>query len=278
MNFGHADSDRKVFPMPDVLTTRDEAQRRMFVALADSAPLSRRRPRTLLVLAVFAVSGVLAGAATTAAVALTAESRVGSNVTFLPPSSAQLAATVPGDTQLFGDPFIIERAVGPTTLLVGVAPAGATELFIAFRCLGTGVEVISIDGVAISRNYCTGSGGGSGGGETVAGAGPHSVSVSGSGSYMLWASWSAPAVPPAPSAEQSAAMADGSVTEAEYRAGFERYANCMSTAGYPVDVIDTTQTVIYYVNSDVSMQSGVEGRCYASEFGLLDSAWQIASH
>jgi hypothetical protein len=263
--------------MPDVLSTRDEAQRRMFVALADSAPLSRRRPRTLLVLAVFAVSGVLAGAATSAAVALTAESRVGSNVTFLPPSTAQLAAMVRGDTELFGDPFIIEHAVGPTTFDVGVAPEGATELFIAFRCLTAGVEVISVDGAAISTNYCDGNGGGSGGGEAVSGPGPHSLSISGSGSYMLWASWSAPAVPPAPSAEQSAAMADGAVTDAEYRAGFERYARCMTDGGYPVDVIDTTQTVIYYVNSDASVESGVEGRCYAAEFGLLDPAWQIAN-
>lgn len=249
----------------------------MFVALADSAPLPLRRPRTPVALAVFAVSGVLAGVATTAAVALTAESRASSNVTFLPPSTAQLAATVPGDTQLFGDPFIIERAVGPRTLDVGVEPEGATELFVAFRCLGPGVEVIRIDGVQIGTSYCDASGGGSGDGALVTGPGPHILSVSGSGSYMVWASWSAPAVPPAPSAEQSAAMADGNVTEAEYRAGFDRYAQCMTDGGHPVDVIDTTQTVILYVNSGASVQSGVEGRCYAQEFALLDPAWQVAN-
>lgn len=263
--------------MPDVMTTRDEAQRRMFIALADSAPLSRRRPRALVALAVFAVSGMLAGAATSAAVALTAESRLGSSVTHVPPSPAQLAATVPGDTELFGDPFFIEHAVGPTTLDVGVAPEGATELFVAFRCLGTGVEVVKIDGEVIGTNYCDGTGGGSGSGETVIEPGPHSVSVAGTGSYMLWASWSAPAVPPAPSAEQSAALVDGTVTEAEYRAGFERYAKCMSDEGYPVDVIDTTQKVIRYVNSGASVDSGVEGRCYASEFAQLDSGWQSAN-
>lgn len=263
--------------MPDVMTTRDEAQRRMFVALADSAPLNRRAPRTLVALAAFAVSGVLAGAATSAAVALTAESRAGSHVTHVPPSPAQLAATVPGDTRLFGDPFFIERAVGPTTLDVGVAPEGATELFVAFRCLGAGVEIISVDGDVVGTSYCDGTGGGSAGGETVTGPGPHSLSVSGSGSYMLWASWSAPALPPGPSSEQSAAMADGTVTEAEYRAGFERYARCMTDSGHPVDVIDTTQKVVRYVNSNASVQSGVEGQCYASEFALLDSGWQSAN-
>ena len=263
--------------MPDVLTTRDEAQRRMFVALADTAPMTRRRPQVLGGLAVFAVSGLLAGAATSAAVALTAESRAGSSVTHVPPSIAQLAATVPGDTELFGEPFIIEHAVGLTSVDVGVAPDGATELFVAFRCLGPGVEVIKIDGEQIGTNYCDATGGGSGGGEAVSGPGPHTMSVSGSGSYRVWAAWSAPAVPPAPSAEQSAAMADGIVTKAEYRAGFDRYAECMTAGGHPVDVIDTTQTVIRYVNSGASVESGVEGRCYALEFALLDPAWQGAN-
>jgi hypothetical protein len=263
--------------MPESMTTRDAAQRRMLVALADAAPLLRRRPRAATALAVFAISGILAGAATSAAVALTAESRAGDNVTHVPPSAAQLAATVPGDTQLFGDPFFVERAMGPTTLDVGVAPEGATELFVAFRCLGAGVEVIRIDGGEIGTSYCEASQGGFGGGEPVSGPGPHSVSVAGSGSYMLWVSWSAPVVPPEPSAEQSAAMADGTATEAEYRAGFERYAECMADGGHPVDEIDLTQPVIRYVTSGASVQSGVEGRCYAAEFGMLDSAWQSAN-
>jgi hypothetical protein len=181
---------------------------------------------------------------------------------------------VPGDTQLFGEPFIIERAAGPTAIDLGVPPAGATELFVAFRCLGTGVQVTSLDGAVMGSTYCDGPGGGSNGGEPVTGPGPHRLSVSGSGGYMLWASWSAPAVPPTPSAEQSSAMADGAVTESEYRAGFERYAECMAEGGHPVDVIDTTQPVVRYINTSASVQSGVEGRCYASEFTLLDSAWQ----
>lgn len=263
--------------MPESMTTRDAAQRRMLVALADAAPLPRRRPRAATALAVFAISGILAGAATSAAVALTAESRAGDSVTHVPPSAAQLAATVPGDTQLFGDPFFVERAVGARTLDVGVAPEGATELFVAFRCLGAGVEVIKIDGGEIGTSYCEASHGGFGGGEAVSGPGPHSVSVAGTGSYTLWVSWSAPVVPPEPSAEQSAAMADGSVTDAEYRAGFERYAECMADGDHPVDVIDLTQPVIRYVTSGASVQSGVEGRCYAAEFGMLDSAWQSAN-
>jgi hypothetical protein len=249
----------------------------MFVALAEAAPLPRPRLRAGVALTIFAVSGVLAGAATSAAVALTAESRAGSSVTHVPPSTAQLAATVPGDTQLFGEPFIIENAMGPTTVDVGVAPEGASELFVAFRCLGPGVEVIKIDGDEIGTSFCDATGGGFGSGQPVTGPGPHTLSVSGSGGYRVWASWAAPAVPPSASAEQMAAMADGNVTEVEYRAGFDRYAQCMSDAGHPVDLIDSTETIIRYVNSAASVQSGVEARCYALEFALLDPAWQSAN-
>jgi hypothetical protein len=260
--------------MPDATVARDEAQRRMFVALADSAALTKRRRPALFALAVFAVSGVLAGAATTAAVALTAESRAGTSITHIPPSAAQVAATVPGDTTLFGEPYVVESAVGAVSVNVGNAPEGATELFVAFRCLGSGVETLSLDGSVIGTHYCDDTGGGSATGVKVAGAGPHTVSVSGSGAYMLWASWSSPAVHPSPSHEQSAAVADGKVTEDEYRAGFDRYRECMSASGFAVDVVDADETAIRYVSSDASVQSGVEGRCYAAEFALVDVAWQ----
>ena len=261
--------------MPESTNARDEAQRRMFVALAESAPATRRRPGAISALAIFALSGVLAGAATSAAVALTAESR--SAVSYQPPSPEQLAASAPGDTQLFGAPFFIESAVGPMSLDVGLAPEGASELFVAFRCLGPGVQVVKIDGAETGTTYCDGPGGGSSTGESVAGPGPHTLSVSGPGEYMIWASWSAPAVPPEPSREQADAVADGNVTEAEYRAGFERYARCMDERGHPLDGVDASQTPIRYVNSAASVQSGVEGACYAAEFALIDSGWQSAN-
>jgi hypothetical protein len=262
--------------MPESVKTRDAAQRRLLVSLADSAPLSPRRPRAFAAVAVFALSGVLAGAATTAAVALTAEARMGPAVTYVAPSSEQIAATVPGDTRLLGEPFIVERAIGSTSLDVGGAPEGATELYIAFRCLGPGAATVSLDGTALATSSCEGAGGGFGGGESVDGSGPHTVSVSGSGSYLLWASWSAPAVLPEPSPEQNAALEDGTVTHTEYRAGFDRYARCLADAGHPVDVLGEEEGVIRYANSEASVHSGAEGRCYAREFALIDPAWQGA--
>lgn len=261
--------------MPESTTTRDEAQRRMFVALAESAPLSRRRFSLRSALAVFVLSGVLAGAATSAAIAITAQAR--SNVVYEPPSPAQLAATVPGDTRLFGEPFFVESAIGPISVDVGVAPQGATELFLVFRCLGPGVQIIMVDGIETETEHCEGVGGGSSNSVAVGGSGAHTFSVSGDGKYMVWASWSAPEVPPVPSREQLDAVADGTVSEAEYRAGFARYSRCMDEGGHPLDGVNTTQLPIRYVNSGASVQSGVEGRCYAAEFNLIDSGWQSAN-
>ena len=260
--------------MPESTTTRDEAQRRMFVALAESVPLTRRRFSARSALAAFVLSGLLAGAATSAAVAL-AESR--SNVTYQPPSPAQLAATVPGDTRLFGAPFVVENAVGALSLDLGIAPQGATELFVAFRCLGVGSHVLTLDGIETGSTRCDGTGGGSSNSVAVGGSGAHTFSVSGDGKYMVWASWSAPEVPPAPSREQLDAVADGTVSEAEYRAGFARYSRCMDEGGHPLDGVNTTQLPIRYLNSGASVQSGVEGRCYAAEFNLIDSGWQSAN-
>lgn len=129
----------------------------------------------------------------------------------------------------------------------------------------------------LRTTYCDTAGGGSDGGEAVTGTGSHTLSVAGTGAYRVWASWSAPVMPPSPSAEQTAAMADAIVTEAEYRAGFDRYAQCMTDAGYPVDVIDATAPIIRYVNSGAAVHSGVEGHCYALELALLDATWQAAN-
>ena len=43
--------------MPSELSPRDAELRRMLVAAADAAPLQRRRPRALVLLTVFAISG-----------------------------------------------------------------------------------------------------------------------------------------------------------------------------------------------------------------------------
>ena len=253
-------------------TTRDQMQRRMLVALADSAPLNRRRPRALAALAVFAISGALAGTAVSAAAAVMTAAPA--DVSYQEPTTDMLSALVPGDTQLVGEPFSVKAGAGPSSLDVGPIPEGATELFIAFGCLDVGTFTTAIDSVVTSTYSCTGPSVSSGGGRIVTGPGPHTIRVTGEGQYLLWASWSAPAVLPPASAEQSAAMSDGTVTEAEYREGFARYQQCMTDAGYPLDVADSPGPLISYSNSGASVDSGSEGFCYAAEFESIDIAWQ----
>ena len=253
-------------------TTRDQMQRRMLVALADSAPLTRRRPKLLAMLAVFAISGALTGAAVSAAAAVMTAERA--TISRQAPSTSMLAALVPGDTQLVGEPFGIEDGAGASTLNVGVMPDGATELFVSFGCLDAGTYTTSIDGAVTGVYSCDGPSLNSGGGRAVTGDAPHAIKVAGEGRYVLWASWSARAVQPPASAEQTAALVDGTVTEAEYHEGFKRYQQCMTDAGYPVDVADATGPVISYSTSGAAVDSGSEGACYAAEFRLLDTAWQ----
>jgi hypothetical protein len=258
-------------------TARDQAQRRMLVALADSAPMARRRPRALVALAVFALAGALTGAAVSATAAVLTAGR--GSISQQEPTIGMLAALVPGDTRLLGEPFTVEEGDGPTTIDVGQAPDGATELFVSFGCLGGGVHATSIDGAVTSTYLCTepGIGSGSGGGHPVSGSGPHAIEVTGEGRYLLWASWSAPPAPVEASAEQSAALADGVVTEAEYREGFARYQRCMTEAGYLVSVSDAPGPLISYTSSDAAVDSGVEGACYAAEFDSVDLAWQSSN-
>ena len=75
---------------------------------------------------------------------------------------------------------------------------------------------------------------------------------------------------------QSDAMADGIVTADEYEAGYQRYAACMSNAGYEVHEAERENDVItYFVTSD-AVDSGADGECYNAEFLFVDQTWQVA--
>lgn len=51
----------------------------------------------------------------------------------------------------------------------------------------------------------------------------------------------------------------------------------MTDAGQPLGSVNESDTIITYVNTSEAVQSGVEGRCYAAEFGGLDAGWQGAN-
>ncbi len=79
-----------------------------------------------------------------------------------------------------------------------------------------------------------------------------------------------------PSAAQAAAMADGLVDRAEYRAGFERFRACMAESGYTVDVLDDSGTIIDARCLSEATDDGTDARCYDTEFRDVDESWQVA--
>jgi hypothetical protein len=95
-----------------------------------------------------------------------------------------------------------------------------------------------------------------------------------SGVYSVWVAWVTRPETPQASAEQAAALADGIVDEAEYRAGLARYVACMADAGFTVDVLDTDEPIARYVISHEAVQDGADERCYVSEFRDIDMLWQ----
>ncbi len=247
----------------------------MLVATASAAPTrSRRRWSVAGPIVAFALAGALTGAVSAAALSTPAQ-EPDVNV------EAMTSALVYDDTQLFGAPALLSGQ-GNTTVQLGAKPEGATELVVAFQCEDPGRFDFLLDGVIVGTSICDEESTSSAGGGsffTVGDGDTHTFAVvtDEQSRYVLWASWAARAVPPAASQAQAEAMADGQVTDAEYRAAFARYSECMTKAGYPLLGVNDAGTVITYSNSNEAVTSGVEGRCYALEFGQIDAAWQIAN-
>jgi hypothetical protein len=78
------------------------------------------------------------------------------------------------------------------------------------------------------------------------------------------------------STEQREALADGDVTFSEYEAGLFRFADCLSSLGYPVTAIELKSDIqlYYYEVLEAAVESGAEQACYGREFEALDMAWQ----
>jgi hypothetical protein len=256
---------------------RDTELRRMLVATASAAPVRPRRRWSIAApIAAFALAGALTGAAS--ATALNALNAPEDH----PPVTVDnmVAEFIHDDTQLFGEPVVIDGQ-GDTVVPLGALPESAVELAVAFRCADPGSFDVLVDGKAAMTITCdeapTASGGG-GSYFTVDDAPTHTLTVSaGDGKrFMVWASWATRAVPPVSSPQQAEAMSDGGVSAAEYHAQFDRYAECMTAAGYPLDGVNKSGTVIMYSNSGAAVSSGAEGSCYAQEFHQIDMTWQGA--
>ena len=180
---------------------------------------------------------------------------------------------------MLGTPFVLSGQ-GTTTIQLGEAPEGAKQIAVAFHCDDTGTFRVLVDGELQGESRCSEedtaytNGGGY---HSITGDGDHTLTITTARSnrFVIWTSWANRATAPEPSAAQNAALSDGVVTETEYRDGFARYDGCMINAGSPLVGVNRSGTIIKYSNAGDSVTSGVEGRCYALEFGLVDGDWQI---
>lgn len=257
---------------------RDTELRRMLVATASAAPVRPRRRWSITVpISAFALAGALTGAVS--ATALNATNAPKDD----PPVSMDnsIAMFVHDDTQLLGEPVQVSGQ-GTTIIPLGAKPVGATELAVILRCQGPGTFNVLIDGQTKATVVCDEDSSNSAGGAsyfTMEGRPTHSVTVDAGGGerYAVSTSWVARAVPPAPSLEQTEALRDGEVNEAEYHAQFDRYSECMTAAGYPLGSINKSGTVITASIEGVAVTSGAEGRCYTEHLADVDRAWQAAN-
>jgi hypothetical protein len=260
--------------MRDTTTTRDTELRRMLVATAQAAPSRRSSRRAFAgLLTAFIAAGALTGGAVSAA-ALTTHPR---------PSTVNVEemgrASVSDTTRLLGTPVVL-AGEGTTTAILGTAPFDASVLVIAFNCVDAGHYTVLVDGKNATPVTCDDESTGTAGGTRLlpldaTSATPHQLTVETDSErrFVVWASWASPTTLQ-PSASQVAALADGEVTEAEYREGFARYEVCMSDAGFPLNSADVSGQIITYTNPADAITSGAEERCYVTEFGALDARWQ----
>jgi hypothetical protein len=256
-------------------TTRDMELRHMLVATASAAPVRpRRRWSVAASIAAFALAGALTGTVSATALNATNAPEDGQPIGL----DNAIAMSVHDDTQLFGEPVEVSGQ-GNTVVPVGAIPEGATELVVVFGCRSAGTFDLLVDGELEMTTVCSENSSAFGGGAsyfTVEDKPTHAVTIYAGDNerYAVWASWVARAVPPAPSPELAAAIADGEVTKAEYNAQFDRYSECMTVGGYPLGLINKFDTIITYNNSGAAVSSGVEGRCYTEHFFDVDIAWQ----
>ncbi|GAB3229135.1 hypothetical protein GCM10027586_14270 [Kineococcus gypseus] len=78
------------------------------------------------------------------------------------------------------------------------------------------------------------------------------------------------------SAAQAEDMGDHEATAEEYQAGFQRFRECLSAAGFELTDVDLSGPVYDFGVPDAAVQAGADARCYESEFYYVDMLWQTS--
>lgn len=245
---------------------RDAALRRLLVAQATRHP--RSFPWPALVGSV-AVAAMLAGVA----IGATAFRAPGDPQVGVTPADPALPWFISDESTVVGTPMTI-RTSEAVAYEAGDPPVGATGLAVWVDCAEGGTFASEIDGRPDLGGDCFETGGGY---VRFAPFGPNVVRVTPSGGpATITVAWIARWNDITPGAEVEAALADGVVTEEEYRAGFDRFAACMELWGAPILGSQWVNDRYFYTTSGDHRMYGALHECYGTEFEQLDIAWQVA--
>jgi len=244
---------------------RDAALRRILVARATRAP---RTVPWLAIVGTVGVVGMLAGLAI-GATAL----RGPDGVPAVGPSGFDLPPFLTEDSVVLGTPTVVATS-DAVTHEAGKPPAGASGLAVWVTCEAPGSFELELDGRWEGGGDCDG---GAGGYWRYERFGPNVVRVTPSTEQAtVWIAWVDRGDDTTPSATAEAALADGTVTEEEYRAGFDRFVACMADWGVTVGGGFWDGDRISYSLPGHVNEWGAEHECYGTEFRDLDIAWQIS--
>ena len=252
--------------------------RRELVATVRATSRPRRSPRRGSVVALvtaFTIAGGLGGGALTAAAQASLEEPTVFDVRAAGSSFA-------GASQLLGTPVMLSGR-GNSIIKMGLPPADATSVAMVINCITPGDIRISLNGTEQAFLTCDTeirpSVGGMATYYDTDGSADQTFTIDAdrSNEYVVWASWANPPENAAASEPQQVALQDGQITRAEYEAAFDRFAQCMADADYPVIGIDRSGTVIRYSTSAAATEAGAEAICYETEFARTDEAWQLAN-
>lgn len=246
---------------------RDAALRRLLVAQATREPRRMPWPAVVGTVAVVALlGGVAIGAAAFRGTDEAPPAVSGPGAVGLPPFVSE-------DSDLVDTPVVI-TATATVDYEMGPPRGAASGLAIWVRCDEGATFRVELDGRAEVGGDCADNGGG--GYLRYDRHGPNVVTVTPSAPMTVWIAWVRRGNDVSAGVEAEAALADGEVSDAEYRAGFDRFVACMAEWGITVRGEFMSEGRILYSLPGDDRIRGAEHVCYGTEFRDLDIAWQLA--
>lgn len=224
----------------------------------------RRRIPVWAAIAAFALAGAATGGAVSAA-ALAHSDRPSATIT-----QDMFLGLLRGGHVV--GPLLSRPVTGSTTLDLGARPANATGVVTFMKCNGSGGFVATVGGDNELRQQCNENSGMGFSTDTDPTTTNVSIDADPGLSYTIWAQWFTTPAPAQPSAAQQAAVADGVITESEWHETVDRFAACMSGAGFPVLSYEY-DPFSFGMSSDAERTGAVE-RCEQSELSAAEKIWE----